>query len=112
MKVSELIAIRPALEKLAGKEYELPAALEIAKFTRKVLETIQDFEAKRAELFTKYGEKVEEGGLKIPEKHQDKFKAEIEKGLNKNVKIVPLKVEGLNITASPADLVNCLNIFK
>jgi len=112
MKVSELIAMRPAIEKLASKEYDLPAALKFAKFARKVLEAIQEFESMRAELFVKYGEKQEDGNIIIAPKNEKKFKAEIEKGLNKNVSISPMMVKGLKMTAAPADLVNCLKIFK
>jgi hypothetical protein len=112
MKVSELIAIRPALEKLASKEYDLTVALKFAEFTRKVLEKIQDFENLRADLFIKYGEKQEDGNLKIAKKNEKKFKEEIEKALNKNVRITPLTVKGLKMQAAPADLVNCLKIFK
>ena len=71
MKVSELIALRPAIEKLAGKEYDIAVALEFAKFARKVLEAIQEFENKRADLFIKYGEKQEDGNLKIAKKNEE-----------------------------------------
>lgn len=112
MKISELVALRPAIEKLATKEYDLPTAIEFAKFTRKILEAIQEFEQKRSDLFIKYGEKTEDGKFIIKPENETKFKAEIQKGLNKAVKITPLSVAKLDMNVAPADLINCLSIFK
>jgi hypothetical protein len=80
--------------------------------TRKVLEAIQTFEVARADLFVKFGEKQDDGNIQIKPENEEKFQAAIKKGLNKQVKIMPLLVSKLNLDVAPADLVNCLKLFK
>ena len=112
MKISELVAARPALEKIAQIEMDPASALKIAKMTRRVLEEIQKFEVTRAELFTKYGEQQEDGNVVIMPKNAPAFKKAIEKGLNRAVKIMPLALKDIKALIAPADLVNCLKLFK
>ena len=115
MKLNEIVGLRPALEKIAGKEMDGAMALKFAKFTRDVLIEIQDFEVKRAELFRKYGEETGEGEEKriqiIPE-NEKKFNTAIKRALNKEVKVKPFDLTKLSIQISPAELLNALGIFK
>ena len=112
MIVSDLVAIRPALEKLAEGEYPFEVSLKIAKFTRECIEAIQEFEAKRMDYFKKYGEQLEDGNLQIPAENEKKFKTAITRSLNKNVKIEPLKAAELGAMVKPVDLLNCLQAFE
>lgn len=112
MKVSDLVAIKPALEKLADGEYPFEVSLKIAKFTRECIKAIQEFEAQRMEYFKKYGEQVEGGNLQIPAENEKKFKNAITRSLSKNVKIEPLKAAELNAVVKPMDLLNCLQAFE
>ena len=112
MKISELVAIRPALENIAKKETDAVTALAVAKMVRKVLEAIQKFEVVRAELFAKFGEQQEDGTVQIKKENEEKFQIEIKKGLNKNVKIMPLDTAKLGLKIAPSDLLNCLKLFK
>jgi hypothetical protein len=113
MKVSELIAIRPQVEKIAQKEMDMQSALVIAKFTRTMLEAIQEFEKKRADLFEKYGEKPDESGnIVVKEENKTKFQNAIKRALGKNIKIEPIDTKKLGLVIAPADLINCLSVFK
>ncbi len=114
MKMSELIAIRPSIEKMAGQQHSFPAALKFAKFTRKIIMILQDFDVKRAELFNKYGvTQGENNTIVIPPDNETKFKAEMQIELDKEVKIDPLDVSALgDMKVAPADLINCLQLFE
>jgi hypothetical protein len=101
MKLSEVVGLRPVLEKIAAKEMDGAAALEFANFAKNILVEIQNFEMKRAELFQKYGEEVTEGdqkGLKISAENEKKFNAAIKRALGKDLKIEPFDIAALGIT--------------
>lgn len=115
MKVSDIAGVRPILEKIAGKEMDAKVAVKFANFLRDVLVEIQAFEAKRAELFQKYGELAGEGDNKtvqIPEANQKKFESAMKRALNKKVEIKPFDLGSLGVSVSPADLINALPLFK
>ena len=115
MKLSEVVGLRPVLEKIAAKEMDGAAALEFANFTKNVLVEIQNFEMKRAELFKKYGEEMEQDGqkgLQIAPDNEKKFNAAIKRALNKEVDVEPFDIASLGITISPADLINATGLFK
>ena len=112
MILSDLVTMRAALEKLSEGQYPFDVALKIAKFTREVLEEIQEFENKRMEYFKKYGEDVGEGNMQIPAKNEAKFKNAIKRSLNKKIKIKPLNAAELSAVVKPIDLLNCLQAFE
>lgn len=116
MKLSEVVGLRPVLEKIAAKEMEGSAALEFANFVKSVLIEIQNFEIKRAELFQKHGVEIEndekQKGLQIPPENEKKFNAAIKRALNTELKIEPFDLASLGITIAPADLINATGLFK
>lgn len=116
MKLSDVVGMRPTLEKIAGKEMDGAAALEFAMFVRSILEEIQKFEVKRAELFQKYGEEVktedDKTGIKIKPENEKTFNNAIKKALGKKISVEPFDIATLGIKISPAELVNSLLIFK
>jgi len=113
MKINELINFRPTIEKIARKEMTSFAAFEFAKFTRSVLTAIQDFDTKRAELFKKYGEVVDDkGNIKIKPENEKKFNTAIKKLLDFEPDIEPFEIALLNIEISPVELVNTIGLFK
>jgi len=115
MKLSEIVGLRPTLEKIAGMEMDGAVALKFANFVKGVLIEIQDFEIKRAELFRKYGEEIGEGDekrLQVKPENEKKFNAAIKRGLNKEIKFKPFDIASLGIKVTPADLVNATGLFK
>ena len=113
MKLGDLIAVRPAIEKIASGQHNFSAAIEFAKFTRKILMTIQEFEIKRSELFNKYGvKKTEDNTIVVPPESEASFKKEMKEILERNIEIEPLDVSTLEMKVAPADLINCLELFK
>lgn len=111
-RLGDIITARPLLEKIANKEMDADVALEFAKFTRGVLEAIQEVEKVRVELFQKYGERQEDGNVKIKEENGDKFQEELKKVLDKTVEIEPFEAAKLGIKVAPADFINMLSLFK
>ena len=115
MKVSDVIGLRPVLEKMANKEMDAAVALKFAKFIREVLMEIQDFETKRAELFQKYGKAEGEGDqqmVKILPENEKKFNTAVKRALNKELKVKPFPIATLGIELAASDLVNALALFK
>lgn len=115
MKLSEVVGLRPVLEKITAKETNGAAALKFAKFVRDILVAIQEFEAKRAELFQKYGVAEGEGeqqSIKIKPENEKKFNAAIKRALSKDLKLKPFDIASLGIDIAPADLINALPLFK
>lgn len=113
MKVSELIAIRPSIEKIASKEHNFADALKFAKFVRDVLIVLQDFDIKRAELFNKYGAKQgENNSIVVPPGAEANFKEEMQKELDKEIEIEKMDVSALDMQVAPADLINCIDLFR
>lgn len=113
MKVSELLVARPMIEKLAGKEMHAAAAIEFANFAREAMAIIKDFENKRADLFKKYGEQVdEEGNWKIKEENEKKFKSAIDRAMKKDVGLEPFDLVSSGVSVTPAEIVNNLGLFK
>lgn len=115
MKVSEVIGLKPVLEKIANKEMDAAVALKFAKFVRSVLEEVQEFETKRAELFQKFGQDEGEGDqrmIKILPENEKKFNTAIKRALNKELKAKPFPIATLGVEIAASDLVNALALFK
>ena len=112
MKLSELIPLRGAIEKMATKEYELATALEFAKFTRGIIENIQAFDVARTNLLNEMGTKKEDGSFQIKPEFEAEFKKKIQEILNKEVEIEPLQVAKVKMNVAPADLINIIHLFK
>lgn len=112
MKLNDAVLARPLIEKLAAKDTAPEDALPFADFVRQILTVIQEFEVKRAGWFEKYGEEAEEGGMKIKEENEKKFKTSINRALNKELDIEPFALSETNIEVSPAELLNVLPLFK
>lgn len=114
MKLSDIVVARPIVEKLANKEMYAASAMEFAEWSREVLTAIQEFEAKRADWFKKYGEENPEkpGEWKIKEENIDKFKRALDRALNKESDIKPFNLSESDVMVSPADIINYTNLFE
>lgn len=115
MKLIDIVGQRSTLEKIAGKEMEGGVALEFANFAKSVLVEIQNFEAKRAELFQKYGEEIGEGKekhLQIKSENEKKFNMAIKRAINKELNIEPYPIAALGIAITPTELFNATGLFK
>ena len=117
MKVNEMVLGRPAMEKIANMEISAGVSLEFANFLKSILIETQDFETKRAELFSKYGVEEEEGeseqkNIRILPENENKFNTAIKIILDRDVDIEPFNLASLGIEIPPAELVNALPLFK
>lgn len=114
MKLSVIVAARPLLEEMANMEMDGAGALSFAGTLRIAFTAIQEFEAKRAELFQKYGEETGEGEekrLQILPENEKKFNAAIKRGLGKEIDMEQVSISDLGITISPSKLVNTDGLF-
>jgi hypothetical protein len=112
MKLSDAIMIKPLVEKLVSKEMSAKAAMEFAMFAKEILIAVQEFEIKRAGLFEKYGEKVDEKNWKIKEENEAKFKSAINRAMNKELDIDSFDMSNSGIDVTPADVINVLSSLK
>ena len=116
MKLNELVTMRPAIEKIASKEMEPIVALAFAKFLRKVLGSVQEFEIKRAELFQTYGEFAGDGEdkrMKILPENEEVFNNAIKEELDKDVEVPTFDIVNLGVIGlAPIDIINIVGLFK
>ncbi len=115
MRLNDLVNFRPTMEKIAAIEMEPAVAFEFAKFVRVVAVELQNFEAKRADLFRKYGGAMGEGEeqrLQILPENEKEFNAAIQRTLDTEVGIEPFDLSILNLGITPLDLVNSIDMFK
>jgi len=117
MKLNDFLndSTKKALEHLASQPMEPVVAIKFARFVREVFLAIRDFETKKAELFEKYGERIEavEGpALKILPENQKKFDAAIKRALNKKIDLKPFDLSQSGCFFSPTDLINVTELFK
>lgn len=115
MKLSDIVGVRPLLEKIAAQEMDGASAKQFADFLKDVLLEMQSFESKRADWFQKYGEEVTDGdqkGLRIKPENEKKFNAALKRALSKEIDIEPFDLSGLGVKITPADLLNALSLFK
>lgn len=96
-----------ALTKVLGTAIDFKLAYRIRKIAGKIMVEYKEIEKARQELFKKYGEKNEKGGLTVPPKNEEAFRKDFDAILAIEINIDAQKIpfdclEGIKI--SPYEL--------
>jgi len=100
-----------AFSKLLGTPLDFKLAYRIRKIAKKIMAEFKSIEEFRQELFKKYGDKQENGSLKVPEAKAEAFKKEFDAILDIETEValekIPFEcVEGLKISAYELSLID------